>query len=76
MTIETALEQASMTASDYFHRAIETIDEKFGEGYAKDNPVLIGAFMQVSASDFHTMWTAENLRNVSGDLAGDFTIRK
>ena len=51
----TALEGlASMAAADYFGRARREIDEEFGEGYAKEHPELVAAFMQVAAMDFAT----------------------
>jgi hypothetical protein len=40
---------AAMTASKYLLSAIDHIDRKFGEGYAKEHPELIGAFMQAAA---------------------------
>jgi len=34
--------------------AIKSIDQAFGEGYAKANPELVGAFIQTCAADFHS----------------------
>jgi hypothetical protein len=51
---DTLLRQASLTAEDYFLKAIIAIDEKFGEGYAKKNPDLIAAFMKTASVDFAT----------------------
>ncbi len=49
---ETLLRQASITAEVYFQEAVAMIDSKFGEGYAKKHPELVGAFMNAAARDF------------------------
>lgn len=49
----TLLRQASMTAMEYFDKAVSHIDKSFGEGYAKKHPELVAAFMQVAASDLN-----------------------
>jgi hypothetical protein len=46
--------QASRTANEYLIHAVDSIDRALGEGYAKKNPELIGAFMQAAALDFLT----------------------
>ena len=38
-------------SADYLGSAVEEIDKQFGEGYAKEHPELVGAFMQVAAND-------------------------
>jgi hypothetical protein len=53
-TPEAAMRQAWMTANDYFMNAIECIDMQFGDGYAKQHPELVSAFMQTCARDFQT----------------------
>lgn len=54
MTPETAMKQAGYTANEYLMAAIESIDKQFGPGYAKENPELVGAFIQACAMDFQT----------------------
>src|SRR6266404_583036 len=49
---EHALRQASITAEHYMIYGTTSIDEKFGKGFAKNNPLLLAAFMQVCAQDF------------------------
>lgn len=46
------MEDGAGAAHYYMHKAIESIDDKFGKGYAKDHPELIGAFMQAAATDY------------------------
>lgn len=54
-TYETLVAQASKTASEYLREAAASIDEMFGEGYSKEHPELVGAFMQTAALDFLAM---------------------
>ena len=60
-TADTLLRQASMTAAEYFDKAILHIDTTFGEGYAKEHPELIAAYMKVSASDMNFMTLSKSL---------------
>lgn len=48
------MNQSKDTAHDYMMAAIRSIDEKFGEGYAKNNPQLVGDFMKTASIDFLT----------------------
>jgi hypothetical protein len=52
--VKTLMAQAPMTANDYMIAGIERIDRAFGEGYAKEGPALLGAFIEASATDFLT----------------------
>ena len=49
---ETLMRQASMTATEYLDAAIENIDFRFGSGFAKQHPELVGAFMITAALDY------------------------
>lgn len=42
------MEDSFSEANFYFENAITQIDNKFGEGYAKDHPELISAFMSAA----------------------------
>lgn len=53
--LENLVNQASGTADDYFLRAIESIDSKFGKGYAKNNPELIAVLVNAASNDFKVM---------------------
>ena len=48
----TLMRQAPMTAGEYMDAAVLEIDKKFGKGYAKAHPELVGAFIQTAALDF------------------------
>jgi hypothetical protein len=52
--LDALLIQACGTADTYMRAAIQCIDKCFGNGYAKDHPELVTAFMQVAALDFKT----------------------
>lgn len=36
-----------------FHKAVEVIDKKLGENYAKTHPELIGAFLQATSIEYN-----------------------
>lgn len=46
--------EARDTATQYFNQAARIIDGKFGDGFAKAHPELIGHFMLTMAVSFHT----------------------
>ena len=46
------MDQASVTASKYMRQAVASIDEQFGDGYAKAHPELVAAFVQAASRDF------------------------
>jgi hypothetical protein len=48
---QTLMSQAPSTANEYLLSAVDHIDQKLGDGYAKAHPELIAAFMQTSAID-------------------------
>jgi hypothetical protein len=50
----TLLRQAAMTAAEYLDNATASIDQRFGNGFAKAHPELIAAFMQTAAIDCGT----------------------
>lgn len=65
---ETLMRQATITASAYMSDAVREIDNQFGEGFAKNNPVLVGAFIQASALDYHTAFMKIAAQELGGDL--------
>lgn len=62
------MRQARDTAETYFNQAIRIIDEKFGEGYAKEHPELVAGFMNTAARDFDTSMTHGGFCCLSNDL--------
>ena len=54
------MDQATSTAKNYFLDAIKCIDSKFGDGYAKSHPELIGSFMNAAAADYATWSNGTN----------------
>ena len=73
---EELMRQASMTAQQYFHAAIKSIDDKFGERYAETHPELIGAFLQAAATDFHTARLAQELQSAASIIADAISHRE
>ena len=70
-----AMVQASYTAETYLWKAIEMIDQQFGEGYAKKNPGLIAPLVQAQVNDFNntclmgSIWEiAEKISNLSSAI--------
>jgi hypothetical protein len=66
--VDTLMRRAPMTIADYMRDAVRFIDEQFGEGYAKQNPTLVAAFIQASAQDFHTAMMKVAAQDLGGDL--------
>ena len=64
-SFEELINQATTTTDEYMYKAVKRIDERFGEGYAKEHPELVGQMVQAAAMDF-----ASNSRNFSG-LSGE-----
>lgn len=61
---EDAFEQSKFN----FSKSIDIIDEKFGKGYAKSNPILISAFMQSSAIEFNGTTIGACIQQLKEDL--------
>lgn len=49
---DTLLNQASDTADGYFKRAVDSIDNLFGDGYAAKHPELVIALAKIAHEDF------------------------
>jgi hypothetical protein len=63
------MDQASMTAQTYLYKGVEAIDAEFGEGYARANPGLVGAFMQTAAADFAACFQADFLNEIATKIS-------
>jgi hypothetical protein len=63
------LKQAGMTAHHYLFQAVKSIDQAFGEGYAKANPELVGVFIQTCAADFHSGWVTQEIASALKEIA-------
>ena len=71
----TLMRQAPMTAHEYFHAAIKSIDDRFGDGYAQEHPELIAAFMQTAARDFQTAITARTMQDAAEQITETLRAR-
>ena len=59
-TLEQVIVDAAGTANEWMISAIEGIDDQFGEGYAREHPELIAAYMKVAAMDQAAMISIRN----------------
>lgn len=64
----TLLKQAPMTVEEYLDAAVRDLDGRFGEGYAKANPGLVGAYIHACALDFGAAVIAGAIEEASGSL--------
>jgi hypothetical protein len=62
-------DQAQDVPSSYLTSACYTLDKHFGEGYAKNNPELVGQIMNSMTVDFHSMAFAKTMTDFSERLA-------
>lgn len=60
---ETLMKQAGYTAEYWMKQAVISIDEQFGDGYAKNHPELIGQFMIAASNDQLAMYQTQGERN-------------
>lgn len=64
------MEDSFSTAKNHFNNAVEFIDSKFGEGYSKNNPELIAAFMQSSVIEYSGTAIAISLCDIRDQMKG------
>jgi len=67
------LEDTSIAMKRHLHNAKKDIDEEFGEGYARENPTLVAAYIQSASLDFSTATKSKVLSygvfNISSSLS-------
>jgi hypothetical protein len=80
LTANDLMVEAPDTVNFYFECAIERIDNRLGEGYAKEHPELLAGFIQACATELHTAIeareTTEVAEAIQGIAAGLFEIRE
>jgi hypothetical protein len=62
------MKQAAMTANEYLIDAIDSIDKRFGDGYAQKHPELIVGFMTTAAKDFQACLISQQLELIAKQL--------
>lgn len=67
-TAETLMRQAPMTVQVYLHDAITIIDERFGNGFAKATPELLGQFLVACALDFQAGIVARSIEHLADQV--------
>ena len=63
------LEQGAITAEHYMRLAVKSIDARFGEGYAKDNPELVVGFMRAATDDLSAAVLAKTIPDALDEIA-------
>lgn len=65
---DSAGEAACSYTNDFLVQAIHAIDQIFGDGYARENPSLVGAYLQASATNLGAFMTAATAMPPSSEL--------
>ena len=68
MSYDTAFENAANDPWVYLDKAADVLNAKFGEGYAKKNPALMGTYMQTASHEFRTSVWCKALWEISESL--------
>ena len=68
MSYDTAFENAANDPWVYLDKAADVLNAKFGEGYAKKNPALMGTYMQTASHEFRTSAWCKALWEISDSL--------
>ena len=71
---EIMMRQAPMTCHEWMYKAVETIDNQFGEGYAKEHPELVGDFLKACGSDQEAMATLHLAEIIEGTEFYDWRV--
>lgn len=64
------LKDSPAAAKSLMTDAVEDIDKKFGKGYAKEHPELVGAYMQTGMINFATATICKRLETLTEALNG------
>ena len=59
------MEDASGATRYYFSDAIDVIDSKFGKGYAKEHPDLVGQFIKSAVLEYGSNCIAKALYDIA-----------
>ena len=70
-SFETLMEQGSMVAAEYLSKAVQYIDEQFGDGFAEENPNLTGMFVIASAIECTAATFAQQTRAGLSEVASE-----
>lgn len=57
--------QSPATIELYLKQAVKSIDAVFGKGFAKDNPQLVGDFIQACATDYGSSIVTRALQEIA-----------
>ena len=66
---ENPTEDANHWLSLLLHKAIRSIDEQLGQGYAKQNPQLIGSYLEAGATLIGSNELGSDVSRLGGSLS-------
>lgn len=69
--IETLSKQGVGSTIDNLKRVVKAIDEEFGPGYAKENPVLVGQILIAGNIDYAASLLSQSLELLSVVIVED-----
>ena len=52
-TPRTELDYAEWVTDQYLYHAVQSIDSRLGEGYARKNPILVSTIVSLTATEHH-----------------------
>jgi hypothetical protein len=65
---EMRMRQGAETAEYWLRRAVRSIDDELGDGYAKANPEVVAAMLAAASSDFRTTTWQASVENLAEAL--------
>ena len=68
MTEDSAIQQAGETIGIYLEQAIDEIDKRFGDGYAKKNPAFVSELVRCQTLDFNNASLVAGLYEIADAL--------
>lgn len=72
LSAQDLMNQAPWTVDEYLRGAVKYIDKTFGEGYAKNHPELVSAFILACVKDFSATMMANGIDDLSLTLSVGF----
>lgn len=61
-------DDCNLSTENHFNYVVRMIDKKFGDGYAKEHPELIGALVQSASMEFRSITLRHNLKSLDSNI--------
>ncbi len=65
---DTLMRQAPMTIEEYMRDCKRILDDEFGDGFAKNNPELLGRMVQACATDYGASCIGQKITELAETL--------